>query len=90
MSRTRRAAKLHRGRVRVHSSQVGRIAPELSARWDHRRRLATAVELLPHLELAALVTARQPVHAAAEVYRRLDEHPDEDVLTLLTYGDQRV
>ena len=80
----------HRGRVRLHSSQVGRIAPELSTRWDHPRRLATAVELLPQLELAPLVTSRQPLHAAADVYRRLDEHPDEDVLTLLTYEDGNV
>ncbi len=48
----------HRGRVRLRSSQVGRIAPELSARWDHSRRLATAVGLLPQLELSSLVTAR--------------------------------
>jgi 2-desacetyl-2-hydroxyethyl bacteriochlorophyllide A dehydrogenase len=80
----------HRGRIRLHSSQVGRIAPELSARWDHQRRLATAVELLPQLELAALVTSRQPLHDAADVYHRLDEHPDEDVLALLTYGDADV
>lgn len=79
----------HRGRVRLRSSQVGRIAPELSARWDHARRLTTAVALLPQLELAVLVTARAPVEAAAEVYRRLDERPDDDVLAVLTYGDRR-
>ena len=77
----------HRGRVRLHSSQVGRIAPELSARWDHARRLTTAVELLPQLELAPLVSSREPLRSAADVYRRLDEHPDKDVLTLFTYGD---
>jgi len=77
----------HRGRVRLRSSQVGRVAPELSARWDAARRLATAVELLPTLELALLVTSRAPVQAAAEVYRRLDMQPGEDVVALLTYGD---
>lgn len=77
----------HRGRVRLRSSQVGRIAPELSARWDKARRFATAVSLLPTLELAPLVTRRAPLRDAAEVYRQLDEHPEDDVLTLLTYGD---
>lgn len=80
----------HRGRVRLRSSQVGRIAPELSARWDKARRFELAAALLPTLVVAPLITRRAPIEDAAEVYRRLDEHPEDDVLTLLTYGGHDV
>jgi hypothetical protein len=76
----------HRGRVRLRSSQVGRLAPELGGRWDHARRLAAAVALLPALRLAPLVTYRLPFARAPELYPRLDEHPDEVVQALFTYG----
>lgn len=76
----------HRGRVRLHSSQVGRIAPELGARWDHARRMETVLGLLSRLRLEELVTQRLPFDDAAEAYRLLDERPGEAVQVMLTYG----
>jgi threonine dehydrogenase-like Zn-dependent dehydrogenase len=46
----------HRGRVRVRSSQVGRIAPELGPRWDRARRTEAVLGLIPRLRLAELLS----------------------------------
>jgi threonine dehydrogenase-like Zn-dependent dehydrogenase len=73
--------------VRLRSSQVGRIAPELVHRWDRIRRMALARDLLPHLRLADLITHRMPFAQATEVYRLLDEHPEEALQVVLTYDE---
>ncbi len=79
--------RFHRGRLRLRSSQVGHINPELSARWDHARRLAVVLELLPDLELETLVTHRFSFAEALDAYRLVDEHPEETVQVILTYGE---
>jgi threonine dehydrogenase-like Zn-dependent dehydrogenase len=75
----------HRGRVRLRSSQVGRIGPELSPRWDRDRRTGTVLGLLPGLRLAELVSHRFPFEAAAEALRLVDERPGDAVQVVLTY-----
>lgn len=65
----------HRGRVRIRSSQVGRLAPETLPRWDYARRTATVMELLPQLRLAELVSHRFRLAQAAEAYALLDTSP---------------
>ncbi len=77
----------HRGRVRLRSSQVGRLNPDLAPRWDYARRTETVVELLPQLRLAELVSHRFPFARAPEAYQLLDAHPGETVQVVLTYGD---
>lgn len=79
----------HRGRVRLRSSQVGRISPELGERWDHGRRLRTVVGLLqdPRLKLDLLVSHRFPFEEAPEAYRLLDERPGEVLQAVLTYDE---
>jgi threonine dehydrogenase-like Zn-dependent dehydrogenase len=46
----------HSRRLRLVSSQVGRIAPSHRSRWTHGRRLAAAVALLSDSRLDALLT----------------------------------
>ncbi|MDP8899551.1 MAG: zinc-binding dehydrogenase [Actinomycetota bacterium] len=77
----------HRGRVRIKSSQVGRVAPELSARWDAGRRRGAVVSLLrdPRLPLDLLVSHRVPFGRAPEVYRMLDEGPGDAVQVVFDY-----
>jgi threonine dehydrogenase-like Zn-dependent dehydrogenase len=77
----------HRGRVRLRSSQVGHLDPALAPRWDHARRLALAVDLLPTLHLAEIVSQRIPFAEAPAAYRLLDERPDETVQVVLTYQE---
>lgn len=76
----------HRGRVRLRSSQVGRLNPELGPRWDRERRTQTVLWFLERLDLGALVTHRIPFDRAPEAYRLLDERPGEAVQVVFTYG----
>jgi 2-desacetyl-2-hydroxyethyl bacteriochlorophyllide A dehydrogenase len=75
----------HRGRVRLRSSQVGRINPELDPRWDRARRKEAVLGLLPRLRLKDLVSHRVPFEEAPGAYRLVDESPDEVVQVVLTY-----
>jgi 2-desacetyl-2-hydroxyethyl bacteriochlorophyllide A dehydrogenase len=76
----------HRGRVKVRSSQVGRISPELGPRWDRARRTEAVLDLLPRLRLAELVSHKVPFEEAPRAYRLVDEAPGETVQVVLTYG----
>jgi 2-desacetyl-2-hydroxyethyl bacteriochlorophyllide A dehydrogenase len=78
----------HRGRVRLRSSQVGRINPELAPRWSLRRRLETVTGLLPRLRLRELVSHRLPFARAPEAYRLLEERPEEAVQVILDYAGE--
>jgi 2-desacetyl-2-hydroxyethyl bacteriochlorophyllide A dehydrogenase len=76
----------HRRRLRIVSSQVSTIDAALQPRWTHQRRLAVALGLLPRLELQSLISHRFPLEQAADAYRLVDEHPEEVVQVVLTYG----
>ncbi len=79
----------HRGRVKVRSSQVARMAPELSARWDGERRRGAVISLLqnPRLPLDSLVSHRIPFGEAPEAYRMIDEGPNDAVQVVFDYGE---
>jgi 2-desacetyl-2-hydroxyethyl bacteriochlorophyllide A dehydrogenase len=62
-------ARFHRGRIRLRSSQVGRLAPETWPRWDHARRTAAVAALLPRLRLDGIVGATLPLAQIDEAYR---------------------
>lgn len=50
----------HRRRLKLVSSQVGRVAPSQRSRWDYRRRLTAALTLLSDPVLDALLEAPCP------------------------------
>jgi 2-desacetyl-2-hydroxyethyl bacteriochlorophyllide A dehydrogenase len=75
----------HRGRVRLRSSQVGRVSPEVSSRWDLARRTETVLGLLPRLRLKELVSHQIPFEEAPKGYRLVDENPDEVVQVVLIH-----
>ena len=77
----------HRSRIKLISSQVTTIAPELSGRWDKQRRFATAWQMVERLKPSQLVTHRFPVAEAADAYRLLDESPGSALQVLLTYDN---
>lgn len=62
-------ARFHRGRIRLRSSQVGRLAPETWPRWDHGRRAAAVVALLPRLLVDGLAGPTLPLARIDEAYR---------------------
>ncbi len=77
----------HRSRIKLISSQVTTIAPELSGRWDKQRRFETAWRMVERLKPSQLVTDRFPVEEAANAYRLLDESPGDALQVLLTYDN---
>jgi len=77
--------RFHRGRVRLRSSQVGRLSPELSVRWDRARRMEMIVGLLGRLRLEELISHRIPFGQTPEAYRLVDERPEETVQVVLDY-----
>jgi len=79
--------RFHRGRLRLRSSQVGRIPPELAPRWDRARRMETVLDLLPRLGLERLVSHRFPFEEAPAAFRLVDERPGDMVQVILDYGE---
>src|SRR5829696_2458434 len=79
----------HRGRVRLRSSQVGHMNPELAPRWDKVRRMDTVLGLLGRLKLRELISHRIPFGEAPEAYTLLDERPYEALQVIFTYEGLR-
>jgi NADPH:quinone reductase-like Zn-dependent oxidoreductase len=65
----------HSRRLRLTSSQVGRVPAERSARWSHRRRLETALALLDDPALDTLVSGETAFADAARDYPAILSDP---------------
>jgi 2-desacetyl-2-hydroxyethyl bacteriochlorophyllide A dehydrogenase len=77
----------HRGHVHMVSSQVSRLAPELTGRWTKGRRLQWALRMLEASRPADLITHRFHLSQAAQAYALLHEHPEHAIQVMLTYED---
>jgi len=77
--------KFHRSRIKLISSQVSTIAPELSARWDKGRRFEVAWNALERIRPEKWITHRIPMEDAAQAYRLLDENPGDTIQVTLQY-----
>ena len=82
----RLAPEFHLRRQRIVSSMVGMIGSGLQPRWSAERRMALALERLAELDVGSLITHRIPFVRAPEAYRIIDEHPEDSLAVLLTYG----
>ncbi|NJN19049.1 MAG: zinc-binding alcohol dehydrogenase [Oscillochloris sp.] len=76
----------HRGRVRLRSSQVGRLTPETSARWNHARRWRSVGAWLQALPVNRIISHRLPSDRAAEAYRLIDNDPGDAVQVVLEWA----
>jgi 2-desacetyl-2-hydroxyethyl bacteriochlorophyllide A dehydrogenase len=77
----------HRSRLRLISSQVSSIAPELSGRWDKPRRFEVAWNALQRIRPEKWITHRFPLVAAADAYRLLDEAPSEAIQVIFHHRE---
>ncbi|MBI2759234.1 MAG: zinc-binding alcohol dehydrogenase [Chloroflexi bacterium] len=75
----------HRSRIKLISSQVSTIAPELSARWDKSRRFDVAWKALERIKPEKWITHRFPIAQTADAYRLLDERPQETIQVVFSY-----
>jgi 2-desacetyl-2-hydroxyethyl bacteriochlorophyllide A dehydrogenase len=77
--------RFHRSRMRLISSQVSSIAPELTGRWDKARRHQVTWQMLAQMQPARFITHRFPIAQAAQAYELMDNHPEDVILVFLTY-----
>ncbi len=75
----------HRSRIRLISSQVSSLAPELTGRWNKARRFAVAWEAIQRIQPEKWITQRYPHEKAAEAYQLLDHSPSESIQVILEY-----
>jgi threonine dehydrogenase-like Zn-dependent dehydrogenase len=77
--------RFHRGRLRLISSQVSTLTPELQARWTKARRLDVARRMLAELQPERLITHRFALSEAPRAYHLIDQHPEQVVQVLFQY-----
>ena len=80
--------RFHRDRVRLISSQVSAIAPELRGRWSKSRRFEFALKSLDAVRPERWITHRFPLEAANQAYQQVADSPADTLQVLLTYEDQ--
>lgn len=75
----------HSRRLRLVSSQVGAVATPQRARWDRRRRLALAVDLLADARFDVLLAPPVPFARLPEVMNQLAAGPSEVMCQVISY-----
>lgn len=79
------SGEFHHNRIRIVSSQVGAINPELGPLWTLQRRQDLVLSLLNELDLASLITHTIPVAEAARAYALVDEGDEDLIQCVLSY-----
>lgn len=75
----------HAKRLTIRSSQVGRLAPAQQPRWDTRRRMALALDLLRDPALDVLLTGESPFERLPDTMARLASGDGEPLCHVITY-----
>ena len=75
----------HARRLTVRSSQVGRLPPARTPRWDHARRLALAMTFLGDPRLDALITGEDRFEELPAVMARVSRAPGDTLCHRIRY-----
>jgi NADPH:quinone reductase-like Zn-dependent oxidoreductase len=75
----------HSRRLRLISSQVGAVAAAQRPRWDRRRRLALALDLLADPRFDALLAPAVPFVRLPEVMAELATRPSDVMCQVISY-----
>ena len=75
----------HSKRLTIASSQVGHLPPSQRPRWDTRRRMALALELLCDEDLDVLITGESDFETMPEVMARLARSPGDTLCHRIRY-----
>ncbi len=75
----------HARRLTVRSSQVGRLPPARTPRWDHARRLALAMTFLDDPRLDALITGEDRFEELPAVMARVSRAPGDTLCHRIRY-----
>lgn len=76
----------HRGRVRIRSSQVGQLAPDLVPRWDFQRRMGVVWRMLAQFPYQLVMTHEYHFAHAALAYEAIDRNELPFIQTTLHYA----
>ncbi len=76
----------HQRRLTLKSSQVGTIATDQRARWDHRRRMGLALSLLTDSVLDQLITDEDAFTDLPAVQAHLAQDPGETLMHRIRYS----
>lgn len=76
----------HSRRLTIRASQVGRIPPARTPRWDHRRRMALALDLLRDDALDVLITGESPFEELPALMERLARGGGGTLCHRIRYG----
>jgi threonine dehydrogenase-like Zn-dependent dehydrogenase len=76
----------HSRRLTIASSQVGQVAPPQRSRWDNRRRMALALDLLRDADLDVLITGESDFETLPEVMARLSRTPGDTLCHRIRYS----
>jgi len=80
----------HSQRLQIISSQVGNVAPSMRARWPHRRRLETALQLLCDARLDALITEEVGFEDLPHALPRILADDAPGLATAVRYSNRHV
>jgi 2-desacetyl-2-hydroxyethyl bacteriochlorophyllide A dehydrogenase len=69
--------RFHRSRIKLVSSQVSTLSPQLSSRWTKARRFETVLKMLKQIRPSRFITHRFNLSDAAKAYQLLDQRPEE-------------
>lgn len=75
----------HRNRLKITTSQVSSLAPELSGRWDKTRRFELTWQMLRRLQPHQLISHRVPLAEASVLYAELDQQPENILQAVFVY-----
>ncbi len=79
--------EFHHNRITIKCSQVGGIAPDLTATHSLARRAAQIRDHMAELDLDPLLTDAVPFRDAARAYDLIDRHADRTIQVVLIYDD---
>lgn len=77
--------EFHRRRLQLKASQVSRLPPQKTVRWDTSRRFATVIDLLRNPLLDTLVDPPVSFAEAPAWYAHLDADPGSALHAVFTY-----
>lgn len=77
--------RFHRSRIRLISSQVSTLTPELGGRWTKARRLEAAWDALRQIDPRRWITHRYNFKDAPLAYQQLRNAPEEAIQVVFDY-----
>jgi threonine dehydrogenase-like Zn-dependent dehydrogenase len=83
------SSEFHHNRIRIKSSQVGAINPDLGPLWSTDRRMELALELITQLPLEQYVTHEYPPEQASQAYSALDALDETVVQCVFAYPESQ-